>query len=125
MKNDVLKSLLIAKRNEQDGIVYAEFRFSPELEVFKGHFPQKPILPGIFQVEMVRCALESVTGKRFSVAEIKKAKWLHPVLPGDTVILEATSIPDSRGLSVRANMRVGIDKVAELTIILVQSRKTI
>lgn len=53
-----------------------------------GHFPGNPIIPGaLLLAEVLRC-IEQSEGKRFSACNIKAAKFLHPVRPGDRVEIE-------------------------------------
>src|SRR5437870_9940516 len=65
-----------------------EFCFRADDPTFAGHFPGRPLLPGVFQIEMAHLAVEQVLGCALAVREIEKAKFLRPILPGDTVRLE-------------------------------------
>jgi 3-hydroxyacyl-[acyl-carrier-protein] dehydratase len=64
-----------------------EFRFGADDPVFGGHFPGRPILPGVFQLELVRVTAELVMKCTLAVREIRKAKFQRPILPGETVRL--------------------------------------
>ena len=74
-------------RFESDGSTTLEFKFDANDPVFAGHFPGRPILPGIFQMESVRVAAELVMQCALAVREIRKAKFQRPILPGETVRL--------------------------------------
>jgi acyl-coenzyme A synthetase/AMP-(fatty) acid ligase len=54
---------------------------------FAGHFPGHPVLPGVVLLSMVMEALQSRLG---APAQIDQAKFLAPVLPGDTLTLSVT-----------------------------------
>lgn len=54
---------------------------------FAGHFPGQPVLPGVVLLSMVMEALQSRLG---TPAQIDQAKFLAPVLPGDTLTLGVT-----------------------------------
>ena len=56
--------------------------------MFAGHFPDRPMLPGVFQLEMAHVAAESVLNCPLAVREIPKAKFQRPILPGEIVRLE-------------------------------------
>src|SRR5215469_16747920 len=64
-----------------------EFNFAAGDPVFAGHFPHRPLLPGIFQLEIARMAAEWVRNRPFSIREISRAKFQRPVIPGETLKL--------------------------------------
>lgn len=53
----------------------------PSHEVYKGHFPQQPVTPGVILVEMVRKILSTHTGKDLFFSAAKELKFMSPVLP--------------------------------------------
>lgn len=110
MSGDVAGALLSAGWEEDGQTLTAQFRFQKGLEVFRGHFPGNPLVPGALQIEMVRRALMQVTARTYYLARIKKAKFMAPVLPGDLIILTAQTSAGNP-LQVKAKLRVG-DKVA-------------
>ena len=74
---------------------------------FQGHFPHRPVMPGVLQLEAMAqvAALACIdpVGPRMDVAiaGIDKAKFRRPVLPGDTldIVVEVTR---DRGMMVVA-----------------------
>ena len=48
-----------------------------------GHFPGRPIVPGVVLLDHVAALLLNDVGRR--VAGFPSARFLHPVRPGDTV----------------------------------------
>ena len=66
---------------------------------FKGHFPEKPVTPGVLMVEMLAqtgavCILSQpeFKGKIALFAGIDKAKFRRQVVPGDVLDLEVEII---------------------------------
>lgn len=63
---------------------------------FNGHFPDKPIMPGVMQVEALAqlagivCLQMPGTepGSIFFFASVDGVKWKKPVIPGDTLVME-------------------------------------
>jgi 3-hydroxyacyl-[acyl-carrier-protein] dehydratase len=63
---------------------------------FTGHFPDRPIMPGVLQVEalaqlagIVCLQMEGATpGAVFFFAGVDGVKWKKPVIPGDTLVME-------------------------------------
>jgi acyl-coenzyme A synthetase/AMP-(fatty) acid ligase len=60
---------------------------------FAGHFPGHPVLPGVVLLSMV---IEALQSRLATPAQIDQAKFLAPVLPGDTLALHVT--PHGSGL---------------------------
>lgn len=68
---------------------------------FQGHFPGKPVMPGVLLVEAMAqaagiLALKSskdlTSGKLFFFLSIENAKFRVPVIPGDTLIINANLV---------------------------------
>jgi acyl-coenzyme A synthetase/AMP-(fatty) acid ligase len=72
---------------------------------FAGHFPGQPVLPGVVLLSMVMEALQS---RLDTPAQIDQAKFLAPVLPGDTLALNVTT----RGNSLQFELIRGDTPVA-------------
>lgn len=87
--------------------VKAELDVSPDLPLFKGHFPDYPVLPGVIIMEaLAQAASFSILVAREAegtlgfFAGIDNAKFRNQVRPGDTLTLEATVVKSSRRLCV-------------------------
>ncbi len=92
---------------QADGTSLFEFNFNASDPVFAGHFPQRPILPGIFQLEMVRMAAEWLQNRPLEIQEIAKAKFQRPVLPGETLKLSLKLSAAADIISARGNFSCG------------------
>ena len=75
---------------------------------FQGHFPGKPIFPGVLILEAMAqatgiLAFKSVgklePGELYYFAAIDNARFKRPVLPGDQMILEVEFIKERRGVA--------------------------
>ena len=81
---------------------------SPEEPYFKGHFPGRPVMPGVLQIEAMAQVGGVLVLSTFPDPEnyltffgrIENAKFKRPVEPGDTLIFELELLsPIRRGLS--------------------------
>ena len=61
----------------------AVFYIDPKHDVFKGHFPQQPLLPGVIMVDIVRKCLEKIEGTSFKMDTAANIKFLHFLNPND------------------------------------------
>ena len=120
--NDI-KQAEVAISKDPDNGIQAEFNFSEELELFKGHFPGSPILPGVAQIEMVRFALEKVFSKKVSIKTIRKTKFSHLVRPLETVAVKINILPekpeDFNVVSTRVTVLCGDNVAGKLNLTLV------
>lgn len=79
---------------------------------FPGHFPDRPIMPGVLQVEALAqlggiVMLQppfvdpGATDVEFFFGGVDRVKWRKPVLPGDTLVMEMelTSFKKSFGIA--------------------------
>ena len=71
---------------------------------FNGHFPHRAVMPGVLQIEAMAqaggmaCYDDSYEGDfELFIAGVQKAKFRKPVVPGDTLIIEAEVIKDRKG----------------------------
>jgi len=58
---------------------------------YAGHFPGRPILPGVVLLDEALIALAAVQGMATASGEIKSAKFLSPVQPGENLRLDYSS----------------------------------
>ncbi|CRK85800.1 3-hydroxyacyl-[acyl-carrier-protein] dehydratase FabZ [Candidatus Providencia siddallii] len=76
--------------------------------LFQGHFPGKPIFPGVLILEAMAQATGILAFKSsgkleqdelYYFAAINNARFKRPVLPGDQMILEVEFIKERRGVA--------------------------
>jgi 3-hydroxyacyl-[acyl-carrier-protein] dehydratase len=74
---------------------------------FQGHFPQKPIMPGVLILEALaqttgllasETAGDELAGMIYYLIGIDKAKFKRPVVPGDQLMLEARFVKSKRNI---------------------------
>ena len=73
---------------------------------YAGHFPGRPILPGVVLLDQAQRAVEQACGIR--VCGIAMAKFLSPALPGDALVLDY----EPGASAVRFEIRCGERRIA-------------
>jgi 3-hydroxyacyl-[acyl-carrier-protein] dehydratase len=58
----------------------------------QGHFPGNPIIPGAVLLDEVLRAVATGEGQSLSGCEIRSAKFLRPVRPGDQLLIRWTDL---------------------------------
>jgi 3-hydroxymyristoyl/3-hydroxydecanoyl-(acyl carrier protein) dehydratase len=105
-----------------DGANVFEFCFRATDSVFAGHFPNRPLLPGIFQLEMARVAAENILNCPLAVSEISKAKFQRPILPDEIVRLELRLSEANGVIQARANFSVKEQAAGETILLLCRNQ---
>jgi 3-hydroxyacyl-[acyl-carrier-protein] dehydratase len=82
---------------------------------FTGHFPERPIMPGVLMVEALAqtgavavLTLPEYRGKLVLFAGIDECRFRRTVLPGDTLRMEVT-VEKLRGMFGRARAVASVD----------------
>lgn len=89
-----------------DGTVVFTFRFPVSDPTFAGHFPTRPLLPGVYQLEIARVAAELVLQQSLALSAVIKAKFMRPIIPDETVRVELKLVEKADILQVRASFSV-------------------
>lgn len=81
--------------------IIATFYVGPEREIFRGHYPDEPVLPGVYSVESMAqaaCILllstERYAGKVPLLIGIDHAKFFRKILPRDTLEIRVALIKE-------------------------------
>jgi 3-hydroxyacyl-[acyl-carrier-protein] dehydratase len=61
--------------------IKARISINTEHPLYKGHFPQQPVTPGVVLVEIIRNVLSSVLKKQLMLESAKEIKFTAAVLP--------------------------------------------
>mgnify|MGYP001210158254 CR=1 FL=1 len=96
--------ILNISENSIKGLKYV----SPDEPYFKGHFPGRPVMPGVLQIEamaqvggvLVLSSFPDPENYLTFFGRIENAKFKRPVEPGDTLVFELELLsPIRRGIS--------------------------
>lgn len=98
---------------------------------FQGHFPGKPVMPGVLIVEALAqatCLLAMETEPSdeditYLLAGVDKARFKRQVTPGDQLLLEAVLEKRKRGIWVFSARALVDDKVAASAEIMCTARE--
>lgn len=94
--------------SQSDDFIEIKVTFSKkEHEIFQAHFPSNSLLPGFLQIDIVAKELS------IKVIEVKKAKFLQPILPEDEIIFSIKVKENSLNVITKKDDK----KCSEFTIV--------
>lgn len=93
---------------KQEKNVKATVLLNPSHEVFSGHFPGNPILPGVFIIQILKDIMEEAAGKELMLSRADSIKYLSFVIPEtNTRILFDTIVNDLNENIIRFSCNAG------------------
>jgi 3-hydroxyacyl-[acyl-carrier-protein] dehydratase len=101
-----------------DGMV-CHVSLLPDCIIYKAHFPQQPITPGVCIVQMAKELMETYLERAYEISEIKNVKFLYILSPIESpeVIFTFSKVDvDTTGNTVSAKVDVADDNHLFTTI---------
>lgn len=99
-----------------------KLKLNEDHEVFRGHFPGQPVVPGVFTLQLIKECIQYLTGKRWQYEEVQNCKFSHPILPGQSggiwVETAFEAFPDDRRIRLKAAVKAGEQHCFSLKAIL-------
>ena len=74
----------------------ARFSVPASHPALPGHFPGKPVVPGVVLLAQVQAAIEAAHGP-LAALRLPQAKFLRPLLPGQAAWVELEAAGDAAG----------------------------
>lgn len=104
LKNELYKINSIA---HNEGTIEASLQINKNNEIFKGHFPGHPVLPGVCMLQIVKEVLEGSLNKTIRLIRADQIKFLALIEPGKSNILQfklSYKLTDNNNIAVHANL---------------------
>jgi len=120
LRESIARAKISGPRPSADGSMLLEFCFPTDDPTFAGHFPTRPLLPGVFQLELARLAAEVMLNRSLSIREITKAKFLRPIIPAETVRVTLKLVEKPDTIQARASFTVTGQPAGEAILQLVR-----
>jgi len=90
-----------------------KIKLNQDHEIYKGHFPDQPMVPGVMQVQMIKEILSKLVNKKLQLKSAGNIKYLSFMLPDEATSYEAEifySKNENSEYVVKANIKSS-DKV--------------
>lgn len=79
--------------------------FNVNHDIFKGHFPGQPVVPGVCMMQMVKELLEAQTDSSLWMRDAGQVKFLQLITPDVHPMINISWKEDANGFSVNADFK--------------------
>jgi len=79
--------------------------FNDQHDIFKGHFPSQPVVPGVCMMQMVKELLEAQTDRNLWLRNAGQVKFLQLITPDIQPMINISWQEDANGFNVNANFQ--------------------
>ncbi len=79
---------IISTYSSDDNVVSFEIQLNSDCEIFKGHFPGQPVLPGVCTLDILKECISKIRGNKVSLSKISQCKFIGMVDPRIESILK-------------------------------------
>jgi 3-hydroxyacyl-[acyl-carrier-protein] dehydratase len=87
--------------------IWAELFINADHQIFEGHFPNQPVVPGVCMMQMIKEIVEHIIGKHTNLVEAADMKFLAVIDPGKNNLVQATikyTIVGNGSLNIEASI---------------------
>lgn len=63
------------------GVKTYDIHLNADSAIYRAHFPECPITPGVCIIQIALELLETMTGRKMEISEVKNVKFLHILSP--------------------------------------------
>lgn len=101
----------IANLSSDDSGIKATIKLNPDHEVYKGHFPEQPVVPGVIQLQIIKEILEEVLKTKLFMRNVIQVKYLIPITPLEnpeiTFIITNKKTDENK---IKSNVSIGFNE---------------
>jgi 3-hydroxyacyl-[acyl-carrier-protein] dehydratase len=107
----------VAELSYEDNKLHAIINIEPGHEIFNGHFPGQPVVPGVCMVQIVKELAEQVTEKKLILSKGHQIKFLQLLVPAkeDAIQVNITLKEDENGHAVQADFKKNNEAIFKLS----------
>jgi 3-hydroxyacyl-[acyl-carrier-protein] dehydratase len=90
---------------QAEGRLSCSLHFEAAHDIFRGHFPGNPIVPGVCTMAIIKALLEKALGKKLQLSESKTVKFLGLILPSMSPQAHLSWKADDMGIHATASLQ--------------------
>lgn len=116
--NEQISRLLENKLEYQDNHLMAHLSFDKNFIGFKGHFPDRAVLPGVVMIKVMTRMYEMYHHKQTLLTQIKKAKFIEPVFEDTPTTFFVKSEKTDAGITLSGKVVKSEKTIAKVSLVL-------
>ena len=101
----LLKNLyqVVSKANEDNQLYFYEIKINDKHPVFKGHFPDNPVMPGVCMMQIIKELTESVLNVKLFMEKCSNVKFMALINPEENsnLFLELKIVVNDGKVNIR------------------------
>ena len=100
----LLKNFYTIESTSREGDMYStKLHINKEHELYKGHFPDRPVTPGVILMQLFKEEAERISGKELQLEKATNVKFTSVVDPNqdEQLILNSQITEESSGISLK------------------------
>lgn len=105
----------VKSKDIQEGQMNFNIALNPNHPVYEGHFPEKPVAPGVMLTQMVKNLLEGEYNRELKMTEARNIKFMNMMLPENAADVQVEiAVKEDEQISV--NAKASIDEAVYFKI---------
>lgn len=118
VREHMMANMRVVEASAETGRASGTFRTEKGFPGLGGHFPGRPLLPGIAMIGLAIALCESLICAPLQLVRVEKAKFLKPVLLGDTIRIDVEAACEQGDYRVSSRLTNGAGLVGKFAITL-------
>lgn len=102
---------------QNENSMQASICINPAHDIFKGHFPNQPVVPGVCMVQIVKELMEQATGKSLLFSKGSQLKFLRLLVPAaeESVQVNISWKQEEAGYLTQADFKKDTEAIFKLS----------
>jgi 3-hydroxyacyl-[acyl-carrier-protein] dehydratase len=78
----------VSQLHHEEGSINATIAFNADHDIFKGHFPGTPVVPGVCMMQIVKQVLEQQLSQLLTLSQSSQIKFLAFITPHEHPVVD-------------------------------------
>ncbi len=91
-------------------------RLNKECDVYRGHFPESPVSPGVCNIQMIKECASQIVGRPLTICNLQQCRLTTLITPNEHPTMEARVLIETKDetYKLRATLGIGDETFLEM-----------